>query len=415
MKKTMNNSFRLAFVANMSADDGDTGELLLYGEIIEDYSKWYKEQFPNDKSASDLDKAVKELKSKGAKKLKLRINSPGGIVSQAVAMRAIITGAGFESINIRIEGMCASAATLIASIPGANVEITPGSEYMIHNPWTLAWGNANEMEKVIDHLRQLEETSRQFYVQKSGQTAEQIKEWMDNETWFTAEDAVKYGFADELAKEEVTNALPAAACVTSDVMAVMKLLYKSIPSDLVEQTDEITSEAENAPEIDATLSETNPDATPTHLLNVRHGEPSGEPSEIKQQEVDTMDITNLTMEELREGNPALFEQVRQDAVEAERERLSDIDALTIPGYEEMAEQAKANGTSVMDFQKQIVAAMKKKGESFLASRQTETAPAQEVIGGEPAHDDEDQTVNAMAKEIAEYAASFTASAADGMF
>ena len=415
MKKTMNNSFRLAFVANMSADDGDTGELLLYGEIIEDYSKWYKEQFPNDKSASDLDKAVKELKSKGAKKLKLRINSPGGIVSQAVAMRAIITGAGFESINIRIEGMCASAATLIASIPGANVEITPGSEYMIHNPWTLAWGNANEMEKVIDHLRQLEETSRQFYAQKSGQTAEQIKEWMDNETWFTAEDAVKYGFADELAKEEVTNALPAAACVTSDVIAVMKSLYKSIPSDLVEQTDEITPEAENAPEIDATLSETNPDATPTHLLNVRHGEPSGEPSEIKQQEVDTMDISELTMEELREGNPALFEQVRQDAVEAERERLSDIDALTIPGYEEMAEQAKTNGTSVMDFQKQIVAAMKKKGESFLASRQTETAPAQEVVGGEPAHDDEDQTVNAMAKEIAEYAESFTASAADGMF
>ena len=128
-----------------------------------------------------------------------------------------------------------------------------------------------------------------------------------------------------------------------------------------------------------------------------------------------MDISELTMEELREGNPALFEQVRQDAVEAERERLSDIDALTIPGYEEMAEQAKANGTSVMDFQKQIVAAMKKKGESFLASRQTETAPAQEVIGGEPAHDDEDQTVNAMAKEIAEYAESFTASAADGMF
>lgn len=373
--------FRLAFRTSMSADDATAGELMLYGEIVQDYSKWYKENYPEDKSASDLDKAVKDLKGKGVKKLTVRINSPGGIVTEAVAMRAILVNAGFDDINIRIEGMCASAATLIASIPGAHVSIHPGAEYMIHNPWTFACGNANDMEKTIDHLRQLEATARAFYSAKSGQTDEQIKEWMDAETWFTAEQAVEYGFADELVKEEKDeNALPAAACVTSREMAVMRGMYKSIPDDIEER----------------------PDDEP-----IRHGIPddSGEPSEIHHtKEETTMDIKDLTMEALREGNPALIEQIKQEAVESERERLSDIDALTVPGYEEMAEQAKADGTSAMEFQKQFVAAMRKKGADFLKARAEETAPAQQVAGGAAEdEEDEEQKVKAIAESIAEYA------------
>ena len=387
--------FKLAFQASMSADSDDTGELKLYGEIVQDYGKWYKENYPEDKSANDFDKAIKELKDKGVKKLNMRINSPGGIVTEAVAMRSILSGAGFDEVNIRIEGMCASAATLIASIPGAKVSITAGSEYMIHNPWTFAWGNANDMEHVIDHLRQLEDTSRAFYAQRSGQSDEQIKDWMDAETWFTAEKAVEYGFADELAKDEVGGtALPAAACVTSREMAVMKGLYKEIPAE---------------------IAETKAD----HTSSVRHGVPdTGEPSEhILPKEESTMEIKDITMEQLRDENPALFEQVRQDAVAAERSRLEEIDALTMPGYEEMASEAKANGTSAMDFQKQIVAAMKKKGKEFIEARQKETAPAQNVTGDAPADDKktEEQAMQEAAKAVADFAATYSANTADGMF
>ena len=70
-------AFRLAFRANMSAES-DTGELMLYGEITQNLPKWCKDNYPEDKSAIDFDKAVKGLKDAGAKKLLLRINSPGG-------------------------------------------------------------------------------------------------------------------------------------------------------------------------------------------------------------------------------------------------------------------------------------------------------------------------------------------------
>ena len=117
-----------------------------------------------------------------------------------------------------------------------------------------------------------------------------------------------------------------------------------------------------------------------------------------------MEINELTLDQLREGNPALLEQIQQSAVEAERERLSDIDALTIPGYEEMAEQAKADGTSVMEFQKQIVAAMKQKGDTFMQARQQETAKAQAVPGG--AAEDDAETEDAKAKRDAEQVAEY---------
>lgn len=386
--------FRLAFCAEMSVADKETGEVMLYGQIVRDYGKWHKEQYPNDKSASDFDRAIKELKSKGAKKLNVRINSPGGIVTEAIAMRGILTGAGFEQINIRIEGLCASAATIVASIPGVHVVITPGSEYMIHNPWIWAFGNANEIEKTVEHLRQLEKTSRAFYVQKSGQAEDQIKRWMDDEKWFSAEDAVKYGFADELANEGTGEALPAAACVTSREMAAMCSIYRNVPKDNIA----VQPENPTAP-VHTGGAETNPVSSEAPV--------AGASTEITKpkEEHPIMEIKDINLDQLQMQNPALLEQIRQSAVTAERNRQAEIDDLTMPGYEEMAAKAKADGTSAMDFHKQMVTAMKQKGGIFLQQRQSETAPAAAVAGGAPQDPGRtpQQEIEDTAKDIAAYA------------
>ena len=379
----MHDIFRLGYKVHMAAESEDTAEIMLYGQIVEDGPKWWKWS-EEDKSAAEFKKAIEDVRESGASKLLLRINSPGGVCTESVAMRSILGNAGFDEINIRIEGMCASAATDIATLPGAHVSIAEGSEYMIHNPWCFALGNANELEHTIERLRGIEQMSRGFYVKRTGQTEEQIKEWMDNETWFTAEEAVEYGFADEVLEAEVMNATPAAA------LAVMRDLYRTVPEQLAvkDDTEEIIEEEVS-------------DGTPS----------AGEPAEIESEKEEiAMELDNITLEQLREGNPALFEQITASAVDAERERLADIDALTVPGYEDLAEQAKADGTSAMDFQKQIVAAMKQKGNDFMAARQRETAPAQEVVGGEPSNTKtEEQEIQDNAKMIAEYAKGYTGS------
>ena len=385
--------FHLAYRANMSADDPETGEIMLYGEIVQDMGKFWREYFPNDKCAADFDAAIKELKKKGAKKLNLRINSPGGVVTEAVAMRAALNGAGFDKIDIRIEGLCASAATIIATLPDARVSIAPGSEYMIHNPWTIALGSANDLEKEVGHLRQIEETARVFYAQKSGQADERIKEWMDQETWFRAEDAVKYGFCDELTEEGAEHALPAAACVTQTVMTAMKGLYRAIPDDIG-----VTE--------DATVSNEAPVA--------------GDSTEINNEEDNgTMDIKELNVDQLRAENPALLQEIEQAAVAADRQRQEDIDAITPPmaEYQAMADEAKRSGTSLTDYQRSLVAAMKAKGPAYMAARQQETAPAQAVTGGASTDTDVDeaQEIKRNAETMAAYAKAYRGGADGGMY
>ncbi len=130
-----------------------------------------------------------------------------------------------------------------------------------------------------------------------------------------------------------------------------------------------------------------------------------------------MEIKDISMDQLRAENPALLEQIQQQAVAAERQRQDDIDALTVPGYEAMASEAKANGTSAMDFQRQIVAAMKQKGATYLQQRQQETNPAKGVSGGaaEDEKDSEDARIDAAAKEIEAYAKAYAGNDNEGMF
>ena len=107
----------------------------------------------------------------------------------------------------------------------------------------------------------------------------------------------------------------------------------------------------------------------------------------------------------------------QAGAAAERERISAIDDMTLAGYEQMAQEAKQNGTSAADYCKMIVKAQREKGAGYLASRQKETAPA-EKIKGEASTDHkatEDDEMKAYAKEITQYAKDMRMEATGGMY
>ena len=353
--------------------EGDQAEIMIYGVIT---NNKYRN---DDVTASDFDKALKGLK--GAKKATVRINSPGGKVFQAAAMRSMLMSAGFKELDIRIDGLCASAATLLACVPGAKVTIADGGMYMIHNPWSLAIGEAKDMEHEAVLLRDLEVTYRDIYAERSGQTPDQVQAWMNNETWFTAKKAVEAGFVDEIGQ-------PAAAAALADArtIAAMRAMYVNVPDELdAAQPDE--DEGERAEHTDESESES-----------------EGEPE---------MEIKDITLEALRAENPALLGEIEAAAVKAERERLDEIDALTLPGYEDMAAKAKADGLSAVEFQKQIVAAQKNKGKEFLAARKAETEPAAEVKGDASEGTKAAANPDALGKEIADMAVEFKGVAGDG--
>ena len=137
-----------------------------------------------------------------------------------------------------------------------------------------------------------------------------------------------------------------------------------------------------------------------------------------------MEIKDCTREQLLAENPALAEEIRNQAVADERERVQGINDLTLEGFEAEAEEAKAKGTSVTDFVKAMraKAAAKKaeakaKGEAFVTARVAETAPAKNVSAGaaEDANTSEEDEIQAEAKKNAELAAQMMGGSSNGMF
>lgn len=141
--------------------------------------------------------------------LHLRINSPGGDVFEAEAMATAIRQHPGKTVA-HIDGLAASAATRVASA-AQEVEISEGSFYMIHNAWTIALGDKRDMTAAAALLDKVDGTIVADYAKRTGETPEQIAAWMNDETWFTAQEAVDHKFADRVASDDAgkaSNATP---------------------------------------------------------------------------------------------------------------------------------------------------------------------------------------------------------------
>jgi ATP-dependent Clp protease protease subunit len=128
------------------------------------------------------------------------INSPGGNVFAAAEIYTMLREyAG--AVTVRIASIAASAASVVA-MAGNRVEMSPTALLMIHDPSTIAMGNAKDMEKAIETLNEVKESIINAYAAKTGLRHNKIAELMSNETWMNAKKAVELGFADEVLYDE---------------------------------------------------------------------------------------------------------------------------------------------------------------------------------------------------------------------
>jgi ATP-dependent Clp endopeptidase proteolytic subunit ClpP len=132
---------------------------------------------------------------KGAKSIKLFLNSPGGSVFDGMAICNILA-AHRDKLDIEVVGLAASIASIIA-LAGRKLTMAEGSYYMIHNPLTIMIGDANELRKTADLLDKMKGEFISTYKKKSGKDEQEISDMMDAETWLTASEAIEAGFADD--------------------------------------------------------------------------------------------------------------------------------------------------------------------------------------------------------------------------
>ena len=168
----------------------------------------------------------------------LKIHSPGGEVFDGNAIfNALKRHPG--GVTVQIEGLAASMATVI-SLAGAPVKMAANGFYMIHNPWGVAMGDADEMRDQAALLEKIREGMIAAYASKSGQEPEQIAAWMDAETWFSAEEAQAAGFVDE-----VTDSLAIAASANK-FSRLGK--FRNAPSDLTARSVDMDQEVKPSEE-----------------------------------------------------------------------------------------------------------------------------------------------------------------------
>lgn len=200
--------------------EGDAATILIYDVIDADFGV----------SASAFAKVIAGFAPDAA--ITLRINSPGGDVFEARAIAtAIKQHAG--KVTAHIDGLAASAATTIAAAAD-EVIIADGSFYMIHNAWTFAIGDKNDLTETAALLDKVDGAIRADYAARTGLTDAELVALMDAETWMTAQEAVDKKFADKLAETP-----KAKNSMRFDVSA-----YTNAPKALTETTEDATASDE---------------------------------------------------------------------------------------------------------------------------------------------------------------------------
>lgn len=173
---------------------GDETTVYLYGPIVSD-NYW-----GDGVAAIDF---VKALAGIDAKTIHLRLDSPGGEVFAGQSMAQAIREHP-ANIVAHIDGLAASAASWVA-LAADEVVISQGGMIMIHQAQGIAVGNAADLRGTADLLEKVDSVLVAGYVAETGQTEQQITDWMAAETWFTADEAVASGFADRIANTATSN------------------------------------------------------------------------------------------------------------------------------------------------------------------------------------------------------------------
>lgn len=184
-------------VPNNGPAGSDTSRVLRINGVIAEES-WFSDDVTPALFASEL--------NAGNGDVTVWINSPGGdVVAAAQIYNMLLDYPGH--VRVHIDGIAASAASVIA-MAGSTVAMSPVSMVMIHNPATLAVGDADELGRAIDMLAAVKESIINAYELKTGLSRAKLSKLMDAETWMDARAAINMGFADEYLTRNATTSIP---------------------------------------------------------------------------------------------------------------------------------------------------------------------------------------------------------------
>lgn len=235
----------------MEANDQEAS-INIYGDIT---SYAYEEY--GETSAVNLSKQLEALGD--VSKINVYINSYGGEVAEGLAIYNALKRHKAK-VTTYCDGFAASIASVIF-MAGDERVMSEASLLMIHNAWTMAIGNADDLRKQADDLEKITQASVNAYKSHSDLSEEAIKALMDAETWILPEEALEYGFATSIEKTETKKA---SQSVKSKLFELIKMHANE------------ASENEDEDDEDDELENKNPDEKTDDEDNSEDDDESGE-------------------------------------------------------------------------------------------------------------------------------------------
>lgn len=206
---------------NWVRNEDETRTLYLNGVIAEE--SWFEDDITPAAFKAEL--------FSGNGPITLHINSPGGDCIAASQIYTMLMDYPHD-VTVQIDGMAASAASVIA-MAGTHVQMSPTSVMMIHNPFTAAMGDSEEMRRAMQLLDEVKESIINAYEIKTGLSRTKLSHLMDNETWMSAHKAKALGFCDEVlytSEDEPGDVWDFSFARRSAVLSLMNRVLATVPA-----------------------------------------------------------------------------------------------------------------------------------------------------------------------------------------
>lgn len=232
-----------AFNFSIKNSSNDAVDIYIDGTIVDAETQEIYREFWGDTTSVSFKSFREQLLTVEAKIFNIYINSPGGMVTDAMAMHDLLVelqGNG-KTVNTLGRGIVASAATY-PLMAGENSSMSKNSWFMIHNASGYAWGDVNEVEKMAATLRKFNNAVRDFYSKATGLGKDEITRMMDAETWMTADEAKAKGFIKNVTGDSnFTNAIPKEHWQFSN-MAVFNAYNSAVKPESAQQNSSIQNQ-----------------------------------------------------------------------------------------------------------------------------------------------------------------------------
>jgi len=296
-----------------AATDKKPARIMVYGYIGQTW----------DGRGVEAKKFIDELNALDVDAIDLHINSGGGQVFEGTAIYNALK-AHRAKITVRIDGIAASIASIIA-MAGDTVEMPENAMMMIHDPMGVVAGTSEDMEKMADVLDKLKTGLIATYHEKTGVDAEDLSTMMTDETWMTAGEAVKLGFADVvIGRVEATNNFGGEEILNQ---------YRNVPQNL------------------------------TAVIGQKQ-----QPEARKEEDMKTFKAEEINADLIKAEFPEIAKALAEDGkpetlkagATAERERIQGVLEQSIPGHEDLVNSLAFDGkTTPAEAAIKVLAAEKK--------------------------------------------------------